>query len=119
MGENWYTELQKAIEELLRGNRTAAANEERKAKELANNPVAKSAEKYLAGAASEAAVGSRINPVGAPRVASRAAAMVGSADGKTVNVNFTLGRQTVRSSIAASDETALLSILQRAKGVSS
>jgi tape measure domain-containing protein len=118
-GENFGTELQKAIEELLRSNRAAAANEERKAKELSNNPVAKSAEKYLSGVASEAASPSRINPTGAPRAASRAAAMVGTTDGKTVNVNFTLGGQTVRSSIAASDETALLSILQRAKGVSS
>jgi tape measure domain-containing protein len=118
-GENWGTALWKAIEEMLRENRRKAADEERKAKELANNPVAKSAEKYLSSVSSEAAAEVRVNPPGAPRATSRAAASVGVADGRTVNINFTLGGQTVRSSIAASDETALLSILQRAKGVSS
>lgn len=37
---------------------------------------------------------------------------------KTVNVNFTLGGQTVKAAINASDEAAFLNILQKAKGLS-
>lgn len=42
----------------------------------------------------------------------------GGGGGKTVDVNFNLGGQSVQGKIAASDETAFLGILQRAKGVS-
>lgn len=42
----------------------------------------------------------------------------GSQNSKTVNVNFNAGGQTVSAKIAASDETAFLTILERAKGLS-
>lgn len=38
--------------------------------------------------------------------------------GRTVNVNFSLGGQSVQGKIDAADETAFLGILQRAKGLS-
>lgn len=50
---------------------------------------------------------------------SRETGTVGSSqNSKTVNVNFNAGGQTVSAKIAASDETAFLTILERAKGLS-
>lgn len=119
----FYIRLNELKVQAAKDRDAAASAEERKQKEStsANSPVARSAEKYVASVAerSPAGTASRVNPFQTPAAASRAVRTLGEASsGKTVNVNFTLGGQSVSGSISAGDETAFLSILQRAKGVS-
>ena len=85
--------------------------------------VLKAAESYIygEGSSSSSSSGSRTSPSSGSSGASSSKTTSSSSGGgssKTVDVNFTLGGQSVQGKIAASDETAFLGILQRAKGVS-
>lgn len=57
-------------------------------------------------------------PSSGARTTSSSGSSSSSTSGRSVNVNFNLGGQSVQGKIDANDEAAFLGILQRAKGVS-